>query len=85
MSDYLISVIRTVVPAAVAAALSWLAIRYGIVLDEQSSASLAVGLTAATLSAYYAAARALERRYPWVGVLLGHRRQPSYQEGSDRP
>ena len=80
LNDYLISVIRTLVPAAVAAGLTWLGIRLGVVLDADTSASLAVATTALVLAGYYSGIRALERRCPWFGVLLGHRQQPKYPE-----
>lgn len=66
MSDYLISLIRTAVPAGVGAFLAWLA-SLGLDLNAESQTSLVVGLTAVMISLYYAIVRKLEKRYPAVG------------------
>lgn len=79
MSDLIVSWIRTAVPVAVGAVLTWLASRFGVVVDEQSSAGLTVGLVALFTGLYYAVARALEHRWPVLGVLLGAPRQPTYR------
>jgi hypothetical protein len=72
MSDYLISLIRTWVPVGIGAALTWLATRVGIVLDEDTSAQAAVVATVLVVAVYYAVVRRLEQRWPAVGrVLLG--------------
>lgn len=78
LHDYLISLIRTVVPAAVGLVLAWLARKTGIVLPEDLSAELTLTVAGVAIGAYYAAVRALEVRWPWVGRLLGSRRQPTY-------
>ena len=78
LHDYLVSLIRTAVPAGVGLALAWLARETGIVLPEDLSAELTLAAAGAAIGAYYAAVRALEVRWPWVGRLLGSRRQPVY-------
>ncbi|ABP54031.1 hypothetical protein [Salinispora tropica] len=78
-NDFLISIIRTAVPVAVGAVLAWLASEAGIVLDADSSAALTAGTVAAVVAVYYALARALETRWPWLGVLLGRRAKPVYE------
>jgi len=85
LSDYLVSLWRTAVPAGVAAALTWLAVHYGIVLDEDTSAQLAAGVTGLVLVVYYAVVRWLEQRWPWVGRLLGSTRQPVYERAERSP
>jgi hypothetical protein len=80
MSDLVLSYIRTYVPIGVGAALSWLAVKYGIVLDEQISTELTVGLTAVVVAGYYSLVRALETRWPWFGKLLGSSKKPAYAE-----
>lgn len=80
LSDYLVSLWRTIVPTGVAALLTWLAVNYGIVLDENTSAQLAVGVTGLVLAVYYGVVRALETRWPWFGKLLGTSKQPVYDE-----
>lgn len=78
-NDFLISVIRTAVPVAVGAVLAWLASRAGIILDADSSAALTTSAVAVSVAVYYALARALETRWPWLGVLLGRRAKPVYE------
>ena len=74
MNDYLVSLIRTVVPAAVAVAITWLA-NFGVEIDSTEAITFLTGLV---ISIYYAVVRALERRFPWVGWLLGMPRPPTY-------
>lgn len=83
MSDIIISIIRTVVPAAVGAGLTWLADRLGIVdLDVDGAVAI---VTTIVIAAYYAGARALEERNPSLGVLLGSRQVPTYGGGEQPP
>lgn len=77
MSDAITALIRTWTPTAAGAALAWL-LTIGIELDPDVQAGLIAGLTAVMIAAYYALARALEARWPWLGVLLGSARQPTY-------
>lgn len=77
MSDAITALIRTWTPSAVGAALAWL-LTLGIELDPDTQAGLIAGLTAVMVAAYYALARLLESRWPWLGVLLGSTRQPTY-------
>ncbi|NIL44019.1 hypothetical protein HCB17_25055 [Salinispora arenicola] len=77
--DYLISLIRTAVPAAVGALLAWLASQAGIVLDGDSSTALTAGVVALTMAGYYALVRVAEARWPWLGVLLGTPAAPKYE------
>ncbi|WP_018721713.1 hypothetical protein [Salinispora fenicalii] len=78
-NDFLISVIRTAVPVAVGAVLAWLASKTGIILDAESSAALTASTVAVVVAVYYALARALETRWPWLGLLLGRRAKPVYE------
>lgn len=78
MNDVLVSLIRTVVPVAVGAALTWLGSAAGIILPSDASTGLTAGVVALVVAAYYALVRLIERRWPGVGLLLGARRQPSY-------
>lgn len=82
--DYLISLIRTAVPAAVGAALAWLASTAGIVLDAESGTALTAGVVALTAAAYYALIRLAEARWPWLGVLLGTPTTPKYEQPAVR-
>ncbi len=80
MSDLLLSYIRTYVPIAVGALLSWLAVKYGIVVDDNISTEITVGLTAVVVAGYYGLVRALESRWPWFGKFLGSSKKPAYVE-----
>jgi hypothetical protein len=70
MSDFITSLIRTWVPIGVGAVITWLATNYNIVVPEDASSSLVVGVAALVTALYYAAARAVEKAYPWLGKLL---------------
>lgn len=76
--DYLISLIRT----AVGAALAWLASEAGIVLD--SGTALTAGVVALAMAGYYALVRVAEARWPWLGVLLGTPAAPRYEAPAAR-
>jgi len=80
MNDYVLSLVRTWVPIAVGAALSWLAVRYGIAVPESISNEVTVALTGAVIAAYYGIVRALEKRWPSFGKLLGAAKKPVYME-----
>nr|PZN20457.1 MAG: hypothetical protein DIU80_20245 [Chloroflexota bacterium] len=86
MSDAILSLIRTYMPLAVGVAVTYLARELGVVLDEDTSAMASSAAVAVVTAVYYAAARALESRWPALGVLLGAARAPSYPggEGSAR-
>ena len=78
LTDYIVSLIRTYVPAAVAGLVAWLAANYNIVLPDDTSAALALGVAGLVLAVYYGLVRALEQRWPWFGKLLGASKQPVY-------
>ena len=74
-NNFVLSLIRTLVPKLVAAILGGLA-AIGIVgLDEAEWVLVFVGLAEA---GYYALFRALEHRWPLFGWFLGHSAKPSY-------
>ncbi|MEW2352258.1 hypothetical protein [Spirillospora sp. NPDC029432] len=82
MDDYVVSLIRTWVPVAVGAGLTWLAAETGLVLDEDAGAAASTLAVALVIALYYAAARAIEQRWPRVGrimLALGLRRTPRYE------
>ena len=78
LNDYAVSLVRTVVPTGVASGLTWSAVHWGIVLDQDTSAQLSVGVTGLAVATYYAAVRGLETKWPWFGKLLGSSKQPEY-------
>jgi hypothetical protein len=78
-----ISIIRTYVPIIVGGLVSWL-LTAGIQLSADTQTGLIVALTGLITAAYYAGVRALETRFPAVGVLLGVAKSPdSYSKGSE--
>ena len=79
MNDYFLSLIRTWVPIGVGAVLSWLAVKYAVVVPEDISAEVTAGLTGLVTAVYYALVRALEKRWPRIGaLLLGSAKKPLY-------
>lgn len=78
MNTYITSLIRTFVPVAVGALLTWLATSLKIVVDPSSQAGLITLCTAALSGLYYLLVRLLESKVPWLGVLLGVPAQPTY-------
>lgn len=78
LNDGVVSLIRTYVPLAVGVAVAYLAQTFGVVLDEDTSAMASSAAVAIVTAVYYAAARALESRWPALGVLLGAPKTPSY-------
>lgn len=82
MSDTIVSLIRTWVPIAVGAAVSWLARKLGWVTPD--TAALATAFTGLVIAAYYALARWLEKKWTGFGFLLGIPKEPAY-EGTPGP
>lgn len=77
MSDYLIASIRTLIPGAIGAVVTWLAsLGLNVSTDAQSSLVAAAGFVIAAL--WYLIVHALERRWPKLGVLLGVPSKPIY-------
>jgi hypothetical protein len=74
LRDFLVSVIRTAVPALVGLVLA----HFG--LKALSIGNIPVELVVETLvvAGYYSLVRFLEARWRWVGVLLGWAVVPSY-------
>lgn len=82
MNDFAKSLIRTWVPIGIGAVITWLAANYDVVIPEDASSSLVVGAVALVTALYYAAARAIEKAYPWLGrvlVGLGAGSAPAYE------
>lgn len=80
MNDKITAWIRTTVPMLIGALLTWLAKTYEIVLDAETTATVATAATFAVSVAWYTLSRALEARWPRLGVLLGVARPPVYGE-----
>lgn len=83
MNALAISIIRTYVPIIVGGLVAWL-LTLGIELDASTQTSLIIALTGLIQAVYYAGVRALETRYPAVGVLLGVAKSPdTYSKGEE--
>lgn len=78
MSDTITSLIRTYVPIAVGSFISWLVTK-NIVLDEVTATALVTAFTGLMIGIYYTVVRVLEKKFPWMGVLLGSKKQPEYK------
>jgi hypothetical protein len=81
MNDFITSLIRTWVPIGVGAVITWLATNYNVVVPDDASSSLVVGVAALVTAVYYALARAIEKRFPGLGkvlVGLGAGKSPEY-------
>lgn len=79
MTNFALSLIRTWTPILIGAVVAWL-LTLGIEIDSETQASLVIALTGVLQAIYYALARALEVKYPRLGVLLGTTKQPEYKD-----
>lgn len=80
MSNLLVSYIRTYVPLAIGALLSWIAVRWGIGVPDDVSKEATVAVTALVVALYYGIVRLAEKKWPWMGNLLGSAKKPLYVE-----
>lgn len=80
MNNFVRSLIRTGVPYIVGALLSWLAAQ-GIPIPPEGEAGLIAFLTVLFGGVYHLVIRALESRWPSLGIFLGATGSPSYGEG----
>ena len=76
MSDFLIAQIRTYVPMAVGAALTWL-LNYGLDITSVEGEAVRV-MTAALSAVYYFLVRWGAEKWPQLGILLGVNKAPEY-------
>lgn len=83
MNALALSLIRTYVPAAVGALLSWL-LTLGVQIDPATEAALVAAGAGLLTAVYYTLARLLEQKWPGAGVLLGATKSPdSYSKGEN--
>ncbi|MCP5029376.1 MAG: hypothetical protein GY929_24150 [Actinomycetia bacterium] len=78
MNDQITALIRTWIPIWVGTGLTLWARRAGIIIDESTVAETQAVAVALVSSAYYAAVRTLETRWPVAGRLLGVPSPPVY-------
>lgn len=79
ISDWLASLIRTVVPSGIGVAITWLCTELNIIVDEDTQGQIIGGFTGLAISIYYGAIRWAEERWAWVGWLLGLAKTPEYK------
>ncbi len=78
MNQFVTGVIRTWVPIAVGAVISWLATR-GMTVDADTQLGLITAATGLIQAGYYLAVRLVAEKFPWAGILLGSNHAPSYE------
>lgn len=71
LDDLVVRAIRTYVPIAVGAVVTFLAVKYDIVVPEETSLKVIIALEAVSAALYHAIVQKLERRWPALGWLLG--------------
>lgn len=87
MKDFVLSLIRTYVPVGVGAALTWLAVHYNFVLDEQTSGLVVAAAVGVVTAVYYTLARAVEHAWPQLGKILvglGIGKAPTYPKADEQ-
>jgi hypothetical protein len=80
MSQFVIALIRTIVPAAVGSVFAWLA-TVGFALDAETQAALVIALVALFTGLYYAGVTWAAKKWPWFQWLLGVNVTPEYKRG----
>lgn len=80
-----ISYIRTWIPMAVGALITWLATSHNIIVDDATSAALIAGFNGLVSAIYYGVARLLEKVNPIFGYFLGVPKQPVYPDSESDP
>ena len=78
MNQFIIALIRTVVPAFVGSLFGWLA-SVGLALDTDTQGILVLALVAFFTGLYYAAVTWAASKWPVFGWLLGVAATPSYE------
>ncbi len=77
LNDFVVSHIRTYVPLAVGAVITYLTV-HGMKLDPATIEADTATLTALFSGMYYTLVRLLETKWPKLGLLLGNPTQPTY-------
>lgn len=78
MSNFIIAIIRTVIPYAV----GWIAAQLALAnipIDPETVTAASNSLTVLLGSLYYIGVAWLERKWAWFGWLLGVARNPVYE------
>lgn len=83
MSNFIIQIIRSVVPIAVGWVVGVLAAA-NVEIDAETKANLILSISTLAASLYYVLIAWFERRWAWVGWLLGVARNPIYPTAAER-
>ena len=83
MNNYIIGHIRTYTPIFVGSGLTWLADTMNIIVPDDSSTALIVGLSGLVSAIYYGLIRALAEKWPQVGIMLGYNNAPVYSQAAN--
>lgn len=75
MNPFIASLIRTIVPVAAGAVISWFAL-INLHIDAEGQTALASLLTAVLTGGYYLVVRLIEQKVPQAGWLLGLAKSP---------
>lgn len=78
MSDFVTSLIRTWVPVGVGLVVGWVVSTGLLDVSAEDQAKVTAWAVSAATALYYAGVRALERKWPWFGNLLGKATEPRY-------
>ena len=81
MSQFVIALIRTIVPAGVGAVFAWLA-SVNLALDAETQSGVIIALVALFTGLYYAGVTAAAKKWPWFQWLLGVAATPEYNRGT---
>jgi len=76
--DGFIAYVRTFVPIAIGAVVTFLARQFDIVIDSESAQGAVLFVNAVVTGAYYALIKYAETRFPWIGWLIGYAKSPTY-------
>lgn len=84
VNDYVLKVVRTLVPLALSFAASVLAKNFNFVISEewlkQQGETISLAIVPVVMAVYYLVISSLETKFPWIGILLGYPRQPTYKK-----
>jgi hypothetical protein len=80
VKNWAIATTRTGIGIVVSGLLTWLAAKQHVVISQATHDQLIVVAMAVIGVGYYAVVHALERRWKWVGLLLGVPAAPNYAQ-----
>lgn len=85
LSNFVTANIRTLVPIAVGVALTWVAARIGIVVDDNTRMTAGALAVAIVTAVWYGVVHWVEQHWPAAGWLFGKAALPYYKEPTALP